>query len=567
MSQLSTGPIENNLVGGVRPTQLVTLKIVNQSDDTPSTVQVEGYYMNGTRTLYVSEQVNLAPNQVVNRDYYANFDSFEFLFTTPITIDDPIQISVWGKSSTGQLVTAHRLVYSELYGENIGITGATGATGSVGATGATGAGVTGATGAGATGATGSAGATGATGSTGETGATGAGATGATGSVGATGATGSTGATGATGAGVTGATGTAGATGATGSTGATGATGAGVTGATGTAGATGATGSAGATGATGTAGVTGATGSAGATGATGSAGVTGATGTAGATGATGSAGATGATGAGVTGATGTAGATGATGAGVTGATGSAGATGATGTAGATGATGTAGVTGATGSAGATGATGSAGVTGATGTAGVTGATGSTGATGATGAGVTGATGATGSGAIIPYSSGLPVAMTTVLGGLLNTSSAVGFGSSATNISITGGTIDLTGAAGTLLNFAFSVPRTGTITSMAAYFSATASVSLVGTTVTITAQLYRSTTPNNTFTAVPGALVTLSPPLTGLIALGTISSGNTTGLSIPVTVGERLLLVFTSTVTAGIDVATTVAGYASAGVTIA
>lgn len=151
--------------------------------------------------------------------------------------------------------------------------------------------------------------------------------------------------------------------------------------------------------------------------------------------------------------------------------------------------------------------------------------------------------------------------------MNTSSAVGFGSSATNISITGGTIDLTGAAGTLLNFAFSVPRTGTITSMAAYFSATASVSLVGTTVTITAQLYRSTTPNNTFTAVPGALVTLSPPLTGLVALGTISSGNTTGLSIPVTVGERLLLVFTSTVTAGIDVATTVAGYASAGVTIA
>ncbi|OME45529.1 exosporium glycoprotein BclB-related protein [Paenibacillus odorifer] len=419
MSQLSTGPIENNLVGGVRPTQLITLKIVNQSDDTPSTVQVEGYYMNGTRTLYVSELVNVAPNQVITNDYYANFDSFEFLFTTPTMIDDPIQISVWGKSSTGQLVTAHRLVYSELYGENIGITGAT----------------------------------------------------ATGSTGVTGATGSTG----------------------------------VTGATGSTGATGATGSAGATGATGTAGVTGATGSAGVTGATGTAGATGATGSAGATGATGSAGVTGATGAGVTGATGSAGVTGATGAGVTGATGS--------------------------------------------------------------AGVTGATGAAGAGAIIPYSSGLPVAMTTVLGGLLNTSSAVGFGSSATNISITGGTIDLTGAAGTLLNFAFSVPRTGTLTSMAAYFSATSSVSLVGSTVTITAQLYRSTTPNNTFTAVPGALVTLSPPLTGLIALGTISSGNTTGLSIPVTVGERLLLVFTSTVTAGIDVATTVAGYASAGVTIA
>ncbi|OMD37998.1 exosporium glycoprotein BclB-related protein, partial [Paenibacillus odorifer] len=269
------------------------------------------------------------------------------------------------------------------------------------------------------------------------------------------------------------------------------------------------------------------------------------------------------------ATGSAGATGATGsAGATGATGSAGATGATGSAGATGATGVAGVTGATGNAGATGATGSAGVTGATGVAGVTGATGVAGVTGATGiAGVTGATGATGSGAIIPYASGLPAVMTTVLGGLLNTSSAIGFGSTATNIAITGGTIDLTGAAGTLLNFAFSVPRTGTLTSLAAYFSTTASVSLVGSTVTITAQLYRSTTPNNTFTAVPGALVTLSPALTGLISLGSISSGNTTGLSIPVTVGERLLLVFTSTVTAGLDVAATVAGYASAGVTIA
>ncbi|WP_306440419.1 exosporium glycoprotein BclB-related protein, partial [Paenibacillus sp. VTT E-133280] len=184
-----------------------------------------------------------------------------------------------------------------------------------------------------------------------------------------------------------------------------------------------------------------------------------------------------------------------------------------------------------------------------------------------AGATGATGATGSGAIIPYASGLPVAMTTVLGGLLNTSSAVGFGSNATNIAITGGTIDLTGAAGTLLNFAFSVPRAGTITSMAAYFSTTAALSLLGSTVTITAQLYSSSTPNNTFTAVPGALVTLSPAFTGVLSLGTISSGTTTGLSIPVTVGERLLLVFTSTVTAGLDVATTIAGYASGGVTIA
>ncbi|CAH1057700.1 exosporium glycoprotein BclB-related protein [Paenibacillus pseudetheri] len=316
MSYLSTGPIENNLVSGERPTQLVTIKLVNQSDVTVSLIQVEGYYMNGTRTLYISELYTVGPNEVLTKDYYANFDSFEFVFTTPIVLDDPIQVSVWGKSSTGQLVTAHRLVYSELYGENIGYSGATGATGATGS----------------------------------------------------------------------------------------------------------------------------------------------------------------------------------------------------------------------------------------------------------AGVTGATGPAGSGAIIPYASGLPVAMTTVLGGLLNTSSIIGFGSSATNISVTGGTIDLTGAAGTLLNFAFSVPRTGTITSLAAYFSTTTALSLLGSTLSITASLFSSSTPNNIFTAVPGAVVTLSPSLQGILALGTISSGTTTGLSIPVTLGERLLLVFSASVIDGVDVATTIAGYGSAGVTI-
>ncbi|MBW4081128.1 exosporium glycoprotein BclB-related protein [Paenibacillus sp. S150] len=431
MSFLSTGPVENNAVSGVRPTQSVTVRIDNRSNAEASIVQMQGYYMSGgMRILYVSESLNISPNQVITNSYFADLDAFEFTFTTSAAVDDPIQVSLWGKSSTGSLVTAHRLVSSELLGEVPSITGATGATGATGDPGATG----------ATGATGDAGAAGATGATGDAGA--AGATGATGDPGATGATG--------------ATGDAGAAGATGATGVPGA-----------AGATGATGDAGA---------------------------------AGATGATGDAGA----------------------------------------------------------AGATGATGDAGATGATG------ATGDAGAAGATGA--TGDTGATGAGAIIPYASGLPAVLTTVLGGLLNTSSLIGFGNSATGVSVAGGIIDLTGAAGTLLNFAFSAPRDGTITSLAAYFSTTAALSLVGSTVTITAQLFQSTTPDNTFTAVPGAAVTLAPPLTGILSLGTISSGLTTGLSIPVAAGDRLLMVFSASITAGLDVAATLAGYASGGLTI-
>lgn len=331
--------------------------------------------------------------------------------------------------------------------------------------------------------------------------------------------------------------------------------AGTPGAAGATGATGATGPAGgATGATGATGSTGAVGAAGVTGATGDPGVAGATGVTGDTGAAGIAGITGATGA--TGDPGVAGATG-----VTGDTGAAGIAGVTG---ATGATGDPGIAGATGVTGDTGAAGLAGVTGATGVTGDTGLTGATGITGVTGS--TGVTGATGSGAIIPFASGGPAILTTIAGGLVGTTSLIGFGSSATGVSILGGTIDLTGTVvGPLINFAFSAPRDGVITSIAAYFSTTAALALVGSTVTITAQLFSSPTPDNAFTAVPGAIVTLAPPLTGIIALGSISNGITTGLAIPVTAETRLLLVFSATAT-GLSLVNTVVGYASGGVNI-
>jgi BclB C-terminal domain-containing protein len=178
---------------------------------------------------------------------------------------------------------------------------------------------------------------------------------------------------------------------------------------------------------------------------------------------------------------------------------------------------------------------------------------------------GGTAAVSAGSIIPFSSGLPITMTTVLGGLVGTVSTVGMGSSASGISVQAGTIDITGGPGALLNNAFSMPRDGTITSISAYFSTTMALALVGTTVTVTAQLYQSTTPDNIFTAIPGAVVTLSPPLTGIITLGNISTGITTGLSIPVTSQTRLMMVYSCTA-AGVGLINTVGGYASAGVNI-
>lgn len=202
-------------------------------------------------------------------------------------------------------------------------------------------------------------------------------------------------------------------------------------------------------------------------------------------------------------------------------------------------------------------------------GPTGMPGPTGPTGPTGLqGPQGLQGVAGSSAIIPYASGLPVTLTIIAGGLVGTTALVGFGNSANGVSILGGTIDLSGAsivAGTPINMAFSAPRDGTITAISAYFSVTTALSITGTTVTITAQLYRSTTPNNTFTAVPGAVVTLAPALTGLLAIGASSNGLITGLNIPVTSQTRLLLVFSATAT-GLSLAQTIIGYASGGVAI-
>lgn len=171
----------------------------------------------------------------------------------------------------------------------------------------------------------------------------------------------------------------------------------------------------------------------------------------------------------------------------------------------------------------------------------------------------------SGSIIPFASGLPVTLTTLLGGLAGTSGLVGFGNSVSGISLIGSTIDLTGAGGTLLNFSFVAPRNGMLTSMSAHFSTTLALSLIGTNVNVTAQLYSAPAGSNSFAAVPGASVALAPSFAGLINVGSISGGTTSGLSIPVVAGTRYMLVYSASAT-GLSPLNTVVGYASAGINI-
>jgi BclB C-terminal domain-containing protein len=155
------------------------------------------------------------------------------------------------------------------------------------------------------------------------------------------------------------------------------------------------------------------------------------------------------------------------------------------------------------------------------------------------------------------------MTTTAGGLSGTVAEIpaeGIGLTD-GVTESGGVIDTTDTA----NQAEITPRDGTITSLSAYASTTNAMSLVGTTVTLSAQLYESPTPDDTFTPIPGATVTLAPAFTGVLAIGTVTNGTTTGLSIPVTDQTRLMVVFSATAT-GISLIQTVSAYADAGIGI-
>lgn len=207
---------------------------------------------------------------------------------------------------------------------------------------------------------------------------------------------------------------------------------------------------------------------------------------------------------------------------------------------------------------TGPSGAAGATGSVGPAGPSGATGSVGP-----AGPTGPTGPAGAGAILAASGGEPISVTTIAGGLAGTPVMLplsGTGSEPGS-SVLSSSIDTTEAGDVVQVF----PRDGTITSISARFSTSEALSLVGSTGTITAQLYTSGTGDNTLTPVAGAMCTMAPVLTGVLAIGTLTSCTTTGLSIPVTNQTSGVLVVSATA-AGVTLINTFTGYASVSLTV-
>ncbi|GIP17941.1 hypothetical protein J40TS1_35830 [Paenibacillus montaniterrae] len=144
--------------------------------------------------------------------------------------------------------------------------------------------------------------------------------------------------------------------------------------------------------------------------------------------------------------------------------------------------------------------------------------------------------------------------------------IGYGDSLSLTVDLGPTINLTGEGA--INLAFSMPRDGIITAIAAFFSIVTPPTFLDANVTVHAQLFRSPgpSPDNIFFPIENATVDLTPAYTGTIIEGAGSSGLASGLNIPVTAGTRILFVLTATAS-GATLTNTISGYVSGGVSIA
>lgn len=111
MLYVTTGIMENVAVGGVHPSSSLTVKITNDGLINDA-VQIIGFYIEGsTKVQYVSEVIGMVPGEVLSKNYYVQFDSFEFQF---MTVYNSSQISVWGKKADGSFNPVHRVLPAEL---------------------------------------------------------------------------------------------------------------------------------------------------------------------------------------------------------------------------------------------------------------------------------------------------------------------------------------------------------------------------------------------------------------------------------------------------------------------
>jgi hypothetical protein len=111
MALLTTGLFENTPVAGVRPSSTLSVNISNDNTVTVD-VLIEGFFQSGTtKVMYVQELLTLTAGSVAQRNYFAQFDAFEFQFNVSSLA---VEVSAWGKDAAGNLTSAHRVVAEEV---------------------------------------------------------------------------------------------------------------------------------------------------------------------------------------------------------------------------------------------------------------------------------------------------------------------------------------------------------------------------------------------------------------------------------------------------------------------
>lgn len=111
MPYLTTGLINNAAVASVRPNSKLSVEITNEDTSTVA-IQIEGFLQSGTtKVKYVDEFFTLLAGTVALRNYYTQFDAFEFKF---FVSSQAVSVSVWGKDVTGKLTSDYQVVVEEV---------------------------------------------------------------------------------------------------------------------------------------------------------------------------------------------------------------------------------------------------------------------------------------------------------------------------------------------------------------------------------------------------------------------------------------------------------------------
>jgi hypothetical protein len=108
---------------------------------------------------------------------------------------------------------------------------------------------------------------------------------------------------------------------------------------------------------------------------------------------------------------------------------------------------------------------------------------------------------------------------------------------------------------------TLPAAVTFTKMAGTLTIETPILLIGSTITITAQLYKYS--NGSFTAIAGTACTFAPVLTGILGVGTTATCSVTGMSAAYSAGDAGFIVIGATA-AGLSLVNNVSVAVSMGV---